>query len=62
MADKPDAEKRKQPHPPGEPPPLIYPEWWDDPTKRRPFDFPLIKIRGKPLSQTVIEERRNARY
>ncbi len=62
MADKPDTAKRKHPHPPGEESPLIYPEGWDDPSKRLGFDFPLIKIRGKPLSQTVIEERRNARY
>ena len=59
MADKPDVAKRKQRHSPGELSPLIYPEGWDDPSKRLGFDFKREKIRGKPLSQTVIEERRS---
>ena len=59
LAEKFPPSKRKPWYPPGEPSPPIYPEGWDDPTKRRGFDFPRIQIRGKPLSQTVIEERRS---
>ena len=44
--------------PDGEPSPLIYPKGWPDPSKRLGFDFEPIKIRGKPLSETVMEDRR----
>ena len=54
---KPDPTKRKAKYPPGEFAPTIYPEGGGDPATRRPYDFPLIKIRGKPLSETVIEDR-----
>ena len=57
MPDKPDPTKRQPWHPPGEPSPTIYPPGGGDPATRRPYDFPLIKISGKPLSQTVIEDR-----
>ena len=55
--NKPDPTKRQPWHPPGEPSPTIYPPGGGDPATRRPYDFPLIKIRGKPLSETVIEDR-----
>ena len=37
-------------------PPIVFP-----PKKGR-RNFKPVKIGGKPLSETVIEERRNARY
>ena len=55
---KPDPTKRQPWHPPGEPSPTIYPEGWPDRSKRRGFKFKRIKIRGKPLSETVMEDRR----
>ena len=54
--------KRRSWYPPGEPSPTIYPEGWHNPAARLGFNFERIKIRGKPLSETIIEERRNARY
>ena len=57
MPDKPDPTKRQPWHPPGEPSPPIYPEGWPDPAKRLGFNFKRETIRGKPLSQTVIEDR-----
>ena len=61
-SDKRAPTKRKGWHPPDKPSPPIYPEGWDNPAARLGFDFEPIKIRGKPLSETIIEERRNARY
>ena len=56
--DKPDPTKRQPWHPPGEPSPIIYPpEDVDEETMRRAFDFEPETMRGKPLSQTVIEDR-----
>ena len=55
--EMPDPAKRKAKYPPGEFSPTIYPEGGGDPATRRPYDFPLIKIRGKPLSETVMEDR-----
>ena len=57
-SDKPDPTKKQPWHPPGEPSPTIYPEGWPDPSKRLGFNFKRIKIRGKPLSETVMEDRR----
>ena len=54
---KPDPTKGKTQYPPGEFAPTIYPEGWHDPSKRLGFDFERIKIRGKPLSETVMEDR-----
>ena len=56
--DKPAPTKIKTQYPPGEFAPTIYPEGWPDRSKRRGFDFEPIKIRGKPLSETVMEDRR----
>ena len=53
--ETPASSTRKQP---GESSPLIYPEKVDAETMRRSFDFKPEKIRGKPLSETVIEDRR----
>ena len=44
--------------PEGDLSPLIYPTGWHDKSKRLWFDFEPIKIRGKPLSETVMEDRR----
>lgn len=55
--EMPAPEKRKAEYPPGEFSPTIYPEEVDEAAMRRAFDFKPVKIRGKPLSQTVIEER-----
>ena len=57
-SEKPDPTKRQPWHPLGEPSPTIYPEGWPDRSKRRGFKFKRIKIRGKPLSETVMEDRR----
>ena len=56
--NKPDPTKRQPWHPEGEPSPIIYPpEEVDEETMRRAFDFEPETIRGKPLSETVIEDR-----
>ena len=44
--------------PEGDLSPLIYPTGWHDKSKRLGFNFKRIKIRGKPLSETVMEDRR----
>ena len=56
--NKPDPTERNGRDPEGELSPLIYPTGWHDPSKRLGFDFEPIKIRGKPLSETVMEDRR----
>ena len=54
----PTRQKDSRGTPPGEPSPTIYPpEEVDEETMRRAFDFEPETIRGKPLSQTVIEDR-----
>ena len=54
--------RRLEVEPSDEPSPLIYPEGGEESLRWRKSDFNPVKIRGKPLSETVIEERRNARY
>ena len=56
--DKPDPTKIQPWYPPGEFAPTIYPEGWPDRSKRRGFKFKRENIRGKPLSETVMEDRR----
>ena len=50
------AEPEREMAAPNERPPIVLP-----PKKGR-RNFNPVKIGGKPLSETVIEERRNARY
>ena len=57
-SEKPDPTERNGRDPEGELSPLIYPTGWHDPSKRLGFNFKRIKIRGKPLSETVMEDRR----
>ena len=56
--NKPDPTERNGRDPEGDLSPLIYPTGWHDPSKRLGFNFKRIKIRGKPLSETVMEDRR----
>ena len=58
VSEKPDPTKIQPWYPPGEFAPTIYPEGWPDRSKRLGFKFKRIKIRGKPLSETVMEDRR----
>ena len=52
----PQSEPERETAAPAEPQPIVLP-----PKKGR-RNFNPVKIGGKPLSETVIEERRNARY
>ena len=60
-SDKPGLAKIKAQYPPGYFGPTIYPEGGVESLRWRKSDFNPVKIRGKPLSETVIEERRARR-
>ena len=55
---KPDPTERNGRDPEGDLSPLIYPTGWHDRSKRLGFKFKRETIRGKPLSETVMEDRR----
>lgn len=57
MVEKREPIKRKSWYPPGAPSPTVYPEGGEDALIWRESDFNPVKIRGKPLSDTVIEDR-----
>ena len=60
-SDKPGLAKIKAQYPPGYFGPTIYPEGGVESLRWRKSDFNRVNIRGKPLSETVIEERRARR-